>query len=87
MCIRDRLLIFAVLRAWQKKRHFIGEIFLGYGLLYSIKRFSVEFFRGDYPKILYGLTISQLISVVIFIICATIFIYRLRKWKNSLKSA
>ena len=81
------LLIFVILRIWQKKRHFNGGIFLGYGLLYSMKRFGVEFFRGDYPKILYGFTISQLISVVIFIVCLSLFIYRCLKWKNSLKSA
>jgi phosphatidylglycerol:prolipoprotein diacylglycerol transferase len=80
-------LIFAILRIWQKKRHFGGEIFLGYGLLYSMKRFGVEFFRGDYPKILYGLTISQLISAAIFIVCLSLFIRRYIKWKNSLKSA
>ena len=81
------LLIFAILRVWQKKRHFNGEIFLGYGLLYSMKRFSVEFFRGDNPKLLYGLTISQLVSAVIFIVCSALFIYWYLKWKNSLKSA
>ncbi len=81
------LLIFAILRIWQKKRHFVGEIFLGYCLLYSMKRFGVEFFRGDYPKILFGLTISQLISATLFIICSIIFIYRILKWKRSLKSA
>ena len=81
------LLIFVILRTWQRKRHFNGEIFLGYGLLYSMKRFGVEFFRGDYPKILYGLTISQLISAAIFIVCLNLFIYRRFKWKNSLKSA
>lgn len=81
------LLIFVILRIWQKKRHFTGEIFLAYGLLYSMKRFSIEFFRGDYPKVLYGLTISQLISTAIFIICSSLFIYRCIKWKRSLKSA
>ncbi len=81
------LLMFAILRIWQKKRHFNGEIFLGYGLLYSMKRFGVEFLRGDYPRILYGLTMSQLISTVVFIVCLNLFIYRLLKWKNSLKSA
>ena len=80
------LLIFAILRIWQKKRHFTGEIFLGYGILYSMKRFTVEFFRGDNPRILYGLTISQLISIAIFIICLTIFIRKYLKWKNSTKS-
>ena len=81
------LLIFVILRIWQKRRHFNGEIFLGYGLLYSMKRFGVEFFRGDNPKIIYGLTISQLISVAIFIVCSILFIYRYLKWKTSLKSA
>ncbi|MDO8535478.1 MAG: prolipoprotein diacylglyceryl transferase [Candidatus Omnitrophota bacterium] len=81
------LLIFVVLRIWQKKRHFFGEIFLGYGILYSIKRFGMEFLRGDNPKIFYGLTISQLISVAIFIICSCLFIYRYFKWKRSTKSA
>ena len=80
-------LIFVVLRIWQKKRHFAGEIFIAYGLLYSGKRFGVEFFRGDYPKILYGLTISQLISVAIFIVCSGLFIHRYLKWKRSIKSA
>ena len=80
------LLIFVILRIWQKKRVFLGEIFLGYVLLYSIKRFIVEFFRGDYPKILYNLTISQLISLGLFMICSIIFINRLLKWKRSLKS-
>jgi len=80
------LLIFVILRFWQEKRHFTGEIFLGYGLLYSIKRFGIEFFRGDNPKILYGLTVSQLISTAIFAICSFLFIYKYLKWKNSLKS-
>ncbi|MDP3729912.1 MAG: prolipoprotein diacylglyceryl transferase [Candidatus Omnitrophota bacterium] len=81
------LLIFVILRIWQKRRHFGGEIFIGYGLLYSVKRFGVEFFRGDYPKILYGLTISQLISAAVFAACLSLFIYRCLKWKSFLKSA
>lgn len=80
------LAIFAILRAWQDRRHFAGEIFLGYGILYSLKRFTVEFFRGDYAKIFYGLTISQLLSIAIFVICAIILTKRYLKWKNSLKS-
>lgn len=80
------LLIFAILRIWQDRRHFIGEIFLGYCLLYSVKRFIIEFFRGDNPRIFHGLTISQLISVAIFIVCFGLFIYRCLKWKHSLKS-
>jgi phosphatidylglycerol---prolipoprotein diacylglyceryl transferase len=81
------LLIFAILRIWQKNRRFTGEIFLGYGILYSIKRFGVEFLRGDYPKVLYGLTMPQVMSIAILIVCISLFIYRLLKWKKSLKSA
>jgi phosphatidylglycerol:prolipoprotein diacylglycerol transferase len=80
------LIIFIILIIWQKRRHFNGEIFLAYGLLYSMKRFGIEFFRGDYPKILHGLTISQLISAAIFVVCLIIFMQRYFKWKISLKS-
>ena len=80
------LLIFIVLRLWQKKSHFKGQIFLGYLILYSAARFSLEFLRGDNPKDCFGFTISQIISIAIFIICVTIFVQRLFKWKNSSKS-
>jgi phosphatidylglycerol:prolipoprotein diacylglycerol transferase len=81
------ILIFIVLKIWQKNRRFKGEIFLGYGILYSVKRFIVEFFRGDYSKMMYGLTVPQLTSIVIFVTCLSIFIYRYLKWKKTLKSA
>lgn len=76
------LLLFVILRIWQKKRHFNGEIFLGYVMLYSFTRFCLEFIRGDNPKILSGLTMSQLISIPVFFVCLTVFIYRLSRWKH-----
>ena len=76
------LLLFVILRLWQKKRRFTGEIFLGYVMLYSLTRFCLEFIRGDNPKILSGLTMSQLISIPVFVICLAIFMYRLFQWKR-----
>ena len=58
----------------KETRHF--EVALAYCILYSSKRFVMEFLRGDNPKILLGLTISQLISAVIFIIALSIFILK-----------
>jgi phosphatidylglycerol---prolipoprotein diacylglyceryl transferase len=75
--------LFMVLRIWQNKRRFNGEIFLGYGMLYSLARFGLEFIRGDNPRILAHLTISQLISIAIFAVCLIVFIYRFRVWKKN----
>ena len=74
-------IIFVVLVLWQNARRFEGEIALGYCVLYSVKRFAVEFLRGDNPKILLGLTMSQVISVAIFAVSLTIFILRARHCK------
>ena len=75
-------LIFVILMLWQKRRRFIGEIALGYCILYSSKRFIMEFLRGDNPKILSGLTMSQVISVIIFIATLSIFIFKARQCKK-----
>lgn len=82
------ILLFVALRKWQGSRHFNGEIFLGYAILYSLTRFGLEFLRGDNPKLLAHLTMSQLISIAIFVVCFIIFIYKLIAWKkNSSASA
>ena len=75
-------LIFALLRLWQDKRHFVGEVFLGYCILYSSKRFLIEFLRGDNPKIFFGLTISQMVSIFIFLMAAPLFIKKTVQWKK-----
>lgn len=77
------LILFLVLRRWQRSRHFKGEIFLGYAILYSLSRFSLEFLRGDNPKILANLTISQIVSTAILLICLAILIIRFLSWKKS----
>ncbi len=76
------LLIFIILRIWQEKRHFSGEVSLAYGVLYSLKRFCIEFLRGDNPKVLCGLTMSQVISLVILVVSLILFIYRALAWRK-----
>ncbi|MFH0771875.1 MAG: prolipoprotein diacylglyceryl transferase [Candidatus Omnitrophota bacterium] len=44
-----------------------GRTLLLYLVLYSSFRFFVEFLRGDNPSVMMGLTISQLISIAVFI--------------------
>lgn len=78
------LLIFAVLRIWQDQSHFKGEIFLGYCMLYSLKRFLVEFVRGDNPRGLFGLTISQVISCFVLAFSLVGIIYMRAIWKKRL---
>jgi len=78
------LAIFVILSIWQEWRRFGGEIFLGYCILYSVKRFILEFYRGDNPKVAFDLTLSQNISVVLFFVSAIIFLYKALKWKKTL---
>lgn len=60
--------IFIILRFLQDRPHREGEIFFTYLLLYSVKRFFIEFWRADNKIIFSGLTLFQIISVVIFVI-------------------
>ncbi len=76
------VMIFIILRSWQDRRRFIGEIALGYCILYSLKRFGVEFFRGDNPRIIIGLTISQVISLFVLIAAGIVFIKKVSEWKE-----
>lgn len=44
-----------------------AKTFFLYLMMYSVIRFFIEFLRGDNPSVLFGLTISHVISIVIFI--------------------
>lgn len=55
--------IFFVLRFMQNRKHLPGQIFCAYLFLYSIKRFCIEYFRNDSPRIFFGLTIFQVLSL------------------------
>jgi len=60
------ILIFIILRILQDRPHKEGGIFFLYLLLYSAKRFFIEFWRADNDIIFLGLTLFQVISIVIF---------------------
>ncbi len=60
------IFIFIILRLLQDRPHRDGQIFYTYLLLYSIKRFFIEFWRADNEIIALGLTLFQLISIAIF---------------------
>jgi phosphatidylglycerol:prolipoprotein diacylglycerol transferase len=75
--------IAAILWLVQKRRIFAAQTFLIYCVLYSIKRFAVEFLRSDNPKILAGLTLSQLIGIPIFAVSAYMLIKRYIHWKRN----
>lgn len=71
------IVIFAILRFLQTRPHPAGEIFFMYLLLYSLKRFFLEFFRQDNELIFFGLTLFQLLSILTFVI-GTIGLLRCR---------
>lgn len=72
--------IFLVLLKWNNPKR-RGKIFAGYLLLYSLKRFLIEFLRGDSPELFFGLTFFQLGSLAIGII-TLIWLFKGR-WKVS----
>jgi phosphatidylglycerol:prolipoprotein diacylglycerol transferase len=77
------IVMFLILRKWQSRRHFKGEIFLGYALLYSLSRFLIEFLRGDNPRIFASLTLSQLVSAAVFAVSLAILGAGLILWKKN----
>ena len=69
-------IIFLILKSLYRRRRFEGRIFLSYFVLYSIFRFFIDFLRGDLLPVLFGLTVSQLISIIIFLPAAAILSLR-----------
>ena len=65
------IFIFIFLRFLQERPHREGTVFFTYLLLYSLKRFVIEFWRADNEIILLGMTLFQVISIVIF--CLSVF--------------
>jgi phosphatidylglycerol:prolipoprotein diacylglycerol transferase len=65
------IFIFIILKIFQDRPHQEGQIFFLYLLLYSIKRFFIEFWRADNPVIFLGLTLFQILSILVF--CLSFF--------------
>lgn len=68
------LAIFFILHNIVKKEHKKGLVFACYMFMYSVLRFFVEFFRGDdRGAFTAGLSIAQIISLAMILICITWF--------------
>lgn len=65
------IFIFIILRSMQARPHKQGEIFFAYLLMYSIKRFFIEFWRGDSMIMFLGLSLFQITSIIVF--CIAVF--------------
>ncbi len=70
----NALAIFLILKMVQKRKRFTGQVVLLYFILYSATRFLIEFFRGDSAHNIFGVfTLSQLISIIIFVVALLIY--------------
>ena len=70
------IVIFALLLIFRCTNYVKGQCFALYVMLYATARFFLEYLRGDYVNLTFGLLKSaQVTSVVAFTIAAVIFIY------------
>ena len=75
------LVNFLVLLVVYRFRTFDGQVFWLYPVLYSILRFTVEFFRGDTARGVYfggAISTSQIVSLVMFFV-SLVMLWRLGK--------
>ncbi len=75
------LIIFIILKKMQNLRKFKGQILISYFILYSCVRFIIEGFRAD-SLMFFDFRISQVISLIIFIISVAILIRKKTNEKN-----
>ena len=73
--------VFIFLLIYSRKKKVEGEVFLLYGILYSVGRFWIEALRTD-SLMFMGMRQAQIISVVIIAAFTSIIIFR-RKMKNN----
>lgn len=78
------LIIFVVLLLLAKRRQFHGQIVLAYAMLYAVARFIIEIWRDDPRGGLLGISTSQFIALVLFVLGLLAYIYRA---KNNAKLA
>lgn len=80
------LFIFLTLIALRKYKSFNGQLLLTYMLFYSVLRFIVEFFRGDERVFIAHISLSQGISVFVFLAAIIGIIILGRKGKIRLQT-
>jgi phosphatidylglycerol:prolipoprotein diacylglycerol transferase len=75
-------LIFIILLIIGRRRRFEGQIFLLYGILYSIERFFVESLRTD-SLMLGPFRAAQVVSALVFLFCLIAYIVMRRRARRS----
>jgi phosphatidylglycerol:prolipoprotein diacylglycerol transferase len=79
------LAVFGFLVWLHRRKKFDGQILISYGIIYSVVRFTIEFFRddprGDFLGIttITGLSTSQIISLIVALSAVVFLILRLRR--------
>ncbi len=79
------LLIFGILLWMRNRKSFHGQVFWMYGVLYSIGRFIIEFYRDDERGAVLGgwLSTSQFIGILVLVL-SVVMLLRLRKRQDLL---
>jgi len=62
------LLIFLILKKFRRLRKVPGQVLVLYLMLASVQRFCIEFWRADHEVIWAGLSIFQIMSIVLFLL-------------------
>jgi phosphatidylglycerol:prolipoprotein diacylglycerol transferase len=77
------LIILVLLLVTERRgKPFAGRTFWGYMLLYGISRFIIEFYRGDERGVVFGLSTSQFVAVLM-IPASLYMLWRLRARRPS----
>jgi 16S rRNA (cytosine1402-N4)-methyltransferase/phosphatidylglycerol:prolipoprotein diacylglycerol transferase len=76
--------VFLILILYRKKKKVDGELFLLYGILYSMGRFWIEGLRTD-SLMFFGMRAAQLISLAIIIVFSGIIYFIRQNAKNKMK--
>lgn len=69
------VIIFAILLLFRTTKHARGQVVALYAILYSAARFCLEFLRGDYHTVIWGLKSAQLTSLTVIAVGIVCFIY------------
>lgn len=81
--IADIIIMFVLLRLFRKKP-FDGAVALAYFILYSLTRFTLEFWRSDSLIIFGGLKAAQITTLATAAVALTLFIF---KWQTAKRKA
>lgn len=81
------VLIFVLLLVLRRKRKFEGQVILAYAVLYSVARFTIEFWRDDPRGQIWGISTSQFIAIIVFVGSVVLYVRRLRQQRGLAQSS